>query len=167
LNKGSMFSIKVPIAEAATVEIFTQITKIRTDEVHVLTTDHHLETIVLVEDQDEVLQAMVLLLESWNYKVISGHNLEAVIDKINHLGCHPNAIISDYRLVPPMTGIDVIYALREFCQEDIPAVIITGDTSPEILNIFKEAAIPILHKPIQSARLRTFLQRAVISHPEI
>ena len=89
-------------------------------------------------------------------------NLDEIMAKINTHSIYPDIIISDYRLSPPMTGIDVIQHLHTFYEDKIPAVIITGDTSPEILTTFKIANIPVLHKPIQVARLRTFLQRAIL-----
>ena len=104
----------------------------------------------------------VVLLESWGYSVVSSaHDLEGIMAKINQYSIYPDAIISDYRLAPPTTGIDVIEHLHEFYEDNIPAIIITGDTSPEMLTTFKIANIPVLHKPIQVARLRTFLQRAI------
>ncbi len=162
VNKGSVFSVQVPISK---IPINTTIPNKTTQEsatvVQSLSNTVQGKTLVLIEDQEEVLQATVVLLESWGYSVVSAHDLEGIMAKINQYSIYPDAIISDYRLAPPTTGIDVIEHLHEFYEDNIPAIIITGDTSPEMLTTFKIANIPILHKPIQVARLRTFLQRAI------
>lgn len=123
--------------------------------------------ILLIEDQDDVLQATTTLLEYWGYTVVTAHDLTEAMVKIKTDSVYPVAIISDYRLSPSqkVTGIEVIQSLHSFYKEKIPAVIITGDTSLERLTSFKAANIPVLHKPIQIARLRTFLQRAIHSSP--
>lgn len=157
LNKGSVFSIQVPIAEAP----MDNMTESIATAAPCLSNTTESKTILLIEDQDEVLDATVVLLEGWGYTVISAHDLDEIMVKINTNFIYPDVIISDYRLSPPMTGIDVIQHLHAFYEDNIPAVIITGDTSPEILTIFKMANIPVLHKPIQIARLRTFLQRTI------
>jgi CheY-like chemotaxis protein len=62
---------------------------------------------------------------------------------INHIDC----ILSDYRLATT-TGDLVIQQLRDSFGTDIPALIITADTSPQHIQLFKELNIEVLYKPI-------------------
>jgi signal transduction histidine kinase/CheY-like chemotaxis protein len=57
-------------------------------------------------------------------------------------------IMSDYRL-GHKNGVDYIQMIREEFNAEIPAVIITADTSPEHIKIFEELNIKTLHKPIE------------------
>jgi CheY-like chemotaxis protein len=73
----------------------------------------------------------------------------------------PDAVLCDYRLPADETGSDVIRRLRERVGADLPAALITGDTAPERLREAKESGIPLLHKPVQPARLRALLEHLV------
>jgi signal transduction histidine kinase len=59
----------------------------------------------------------------------------------------PDMIIADFRLAEHDDGLSTIGAIREFIP-GVPALLITGDTAPDRLNIAAESGIPVLHKPI-------------------
>ena len=40
----------------------------------------------------------------------------------------------------------------------LPAVIVSGDTTPEIFKLAREQRLPVLSKPVRAARLRAALQ---------
>jgi DNA-binding NtrC family response regulator len=56
-------------------------------------------------------------------------------------------IISDYRL-KTRSGAEMINKLREAFNDEIPAVIVTADTSPSHIQYFSNLNIPVLHKPV-------------------
>ena len=51
----------------------------------------------------------------------------------------------------------MIEQLRTEFNADVPAFLITGDTSPEWLRVAEANGLPILHKPLSLARLRTLM----------
>lgn len=55
-------------------------------------------------------------------------------------------IVSDYRL-RTTTGERVIQTLREAFNREVPAIIVTADTSPSHIHHFQRLNIPVLHKP--------------------
>jgi CheY-like chemotaxis protein len=62
-------------------------------------------------------------------------------------GAAIDAIVVDFRLQRDETGIEVVHALRaDGCQA--PALVLTGDTSPEQLRLLAETGLPVLHKPV-------------------
>ena len=73
----------------------------------------------------------------------------------------PRLIISDYRLRGEETGHKVIERLRHEYNEDIPAILITGDTAPERLREAAAGGHALLHKPVQPQQLRQAMLRAV------
>lgn len=62
-------------------------------------------------------------------------------------------------------GIGVIEALRAEFNEDIPAVLITGDTGPEHIREIEASGLAVLHKPLQDEDLRSCLSRLALSAP--
>ena len=73
----------------------------------------------------------------------------------------PDIILVDYRLRNNQTGADAIKAINECLNTNTPAIIITGDTAPDRIQEAKKSGYPILHKPIQPARLRSVLQQQI------
>ena len=55
------------------------------------------------------------------------------------------------------TGIEAIQKIRSACGEDIPAIILTGDTAPERLQEAKNSGFRLLHKPVSPAKLRSLM----------
>ena len=58
-------------------------------------------------------------------------------------------IMSDWRLRGQENGIAAVQAVRAVSGDTTPAVLITGDTSPELLKLAHESGLVILHKPLQ------------------
>lgn len=73
----------------------------------------------------------------------------------------PDAIISDYRLRDDETGIEVIAMVRREFNADIPALLITGDTSPDRINSVANTDLTVLYKPIQDHVLKKTLSQLV------
>jgi DNA-binding response OmpR family regulator len=63
-------------------------------------------------------------------------------------------ILSDYRL-GQKSGIDYIQRIREEFNHEIPATIMTADTSPENIIVFSKLGINVLYKPIAPEELLT------------
>lgn len=69
----------------------------------------------------------------------------------------PEAIVADYRLREGRNGIEAIKELRERFALRLPAILVTGDTGPEIFAAARENVLPLLTKPVRAARLRAAL----------
>lgn len=65
-------------------------------------------------------------------------------------------ILSDYRL-GDKDGIYFIEQLREEFNQSIPACIVTADTAPHHLTLFKELDIEVLYKPMDIASIAKFV----------
>ena len=66
-------------------------------------------------------------------------------------GPRPDLVMCDYRL-PGDDGVDVIRRLRALLGQDLPAVLITGDTAPEATA--RAEGCLVLHKPLTHDQLR-------------
>jgi two-component system, sensor histidine kinase len=69
-------------------------------------------------------------------------------------------ILSDFRL-GEKDGIYFIQKLREEFNEDIPACILTADTSPKHLELFNAHNIDVLYKPIDIKEIAAFVASAM------
>ena len=67
-------------------------------------------------------------------------------------------VLSDYRL-GEHNGIFFIQKLREEFNEDIPACIVTADTSPQHLKLFDQLNIHVLYKPIEIKAIESFVSK--------
>ena len=75
---------------------------------------------------------------------------------------HLDFILSDYRL-EEQDGVYFIETLREEFNDIIPACIVTADTSPQHLNLFKELQIEVLYKPIEIHSISSFIASRIQS----
>src|SRR5690606_10745563 len=89
------------------------------------------EAVLLIDDDAEVLEAARALVAAWGYPVVAARSLSQAQSALATCGAHIGLIIADYRLGEGVTGADAIRAVRERLGEPVPAIIITGDTSPE------------------------------------
>ena len=66
----------------------------------------------------------------------------------------PDLLISDHWLRKNETGFDVVERLRMEFNDEIPAVLISGDTGPELQREASEFGVVLLYKPTPNGRLR-------------
>jgi len=149
-NIGTEFSLKIPSGDPALVS------SKRTSESLQLSLEHL--SIVIVDDNVTVLSSMTALLESWGCEVLFAESGDEAVKKIEEIDFTPDLIIADFRLRDNETGADVFHKIFASLGQEIPTVIITGDTSPDRLLEVKHTGFQILHKPVPPGELRTFLQ---------
>ncbi len=121
--------------------------------------------VLVIDDERDVLQATALLLGQWGCAVLTAESGEQAQALLRREGLVPDVILSDLRLRDNETGIDAIAAIRAALRQPVPAVLLTGDTAPERIRLARESGHRLLHKPLQPARLRAALQRAMAGIP--
>ena len=115
--------------------------------------------ILVIDDEAVVRRAVESLLTEWGYAVLVAESVE---DALHKLEIAPDAIIVDYRLRQNLTGIEAVRAIHARWGQQIPALIITGDTGAEQLREVNQSGYSLLHKPVQPGRLRAFLRQAAL-----
>ena len=113
--------------------------------------------IAIIDDEQLVLNATAALLQQWGCHIIPASSMSSALDRITLSPRCPDAIICDYRLNHTETGINVIEALRDEFNCDIPAVLITGETNSDMLGKIMACGLPVLHKPLQATALKNAL----------
>ena len=109
--------------------------------------------VLVIEDDRGLRDTLVSLLQSWGVaEVHAGDSLASV--SALPAGCW-DLVVSDHRLGDG-TGREVIAHLRS-AQPGLPALILTGDTSPEQLAELARSGLPVLHKPFRSEKMRAMI----------
>lgn len=111
-------------------------------------------SIFVLDDDADTLEATRMLLERWGCQVETSHDWNRA------KAAQFQVLICDYELSVEMSGIDVVTALRSE-GKNIPAVMISGNTSVELRKAADALAVPLLHKPIRPAQLRSALLNAL------
>jgi len=107
-------------------------------------------SLFVLDDDFDTLEATKLLLERWGCRVqISQDWSDAMTAEFDVLIC-------DYELSVEVSGIDVVKRLRAK-DPNVAAVMISGNTSKDLRLAAEQLAIPLLHKPIRPAQLRSAL----------
>ena len=109
--------------------------------------------VALVEDEVAVREAMSVLLMQWGCELVDGESFAAVSSELD-IGAYPppDLIISDYRL-PNDDGLKVINQFRDYLGENIPALLITGDTDKAIPQQAANVGVSVLIKPVSPVDL--------------
>ncbi|MDD2913954.1 MAG: ATP-binding protein [Gallionella sp.] len=111
---------------------------------------------VLVLDDDEIVRTgMLHLLRDWGFECDVAESIEEALALAQAHA--PDLLICDYLLREPQTGLDAIAALRTVLGETLPAMLITGNTTPDLLNDAQAGGIPLLHKPVSPGQLQRVL----------
>lgn len=108
--------------------------------------------VLAIDDDEAVRLGMQSLLESWGCRCLtaeSGTDALRLLDSIR-----PDIIITDFRLRNEETGKQVLQALRTELGSMVPAIIMTGDTSPQRLRDAQSTSALLLHKPVSTSQLR-------------
>jgi signal transduction histidine kinase/CheY-like chemotaxis protein len=153
-GRGSVFSICLPRAEpiAAPREAAEEIPIPPRDALAG-------RVVVVVDDEADVRDATRVLLTQWGYEAIVVPGVDAAFDALGEIGRYPDAVIADFQLADGKTGIDAVMQLRRELELDIPALIVTGTTSPKALAQIQAVGLPVLHKPFSAETLILHLHR--------
>ena len=111
--------------------------------------------ILVVDDETNILNAMDAVLQTWGCDVLTAVSGAAAIEILaNHPHRVPDLLICDYRLREGETGLDVITKLHEELNQEVPAIIMTGDTAPDSIRETQASGYALLHKPVKPTELR-------------
>jgi signal transduction histidine kinase len=159
-GRGSMFSVTVPKASAVEAPLPDN----RASPAGIAV------SIMVVEDEGDILDIMVQLLTLQGHRVYAGRSA-AEVQQIHAeaivAGDAPvDLIIVDYRLGDGATGLDAIEALCAHIGRSVPAVIVTGDTSPSRIKEATASGHRILHKPITGEDLHEAIVAACVDGKE-
>jgi CheY-like chemotaxis protein/anti-sigma regulatory factor (Ser/Thr protein kinase) len=158
-GQGSTFTAIIPISTAA-----AQITK-EVEQLRPSQTPLAGMVVLCIDNEPSILDGMRIVLEGWGCVVLTASNSETARSSLRtaHQAetetapfMTPDLIIADYHL-DDEDGLTVIGLLRRQWGEDIKAVLLTADRSPQMRDRAADASIHVMNKPLKPAALRAFM----------
>lgn len=117
--------------------------------------------VLVIEDDSEVRKAIKTVINGWNCSVLLSESSDEAIRLMNEEDFIPELILADYRLRNNQTGVEAIEKVRDELNNQIPAIIITGDTSPKRIKEASNSGFQLLHKPVAAPVLRAAMQKSL------
>jgi len=113
--------------------------------------------IVVIDDESAIVEGMQILLSSWGAAVIASADGEDVVARVHEAGRMPDVIIADFRLAGNRIGTDVIARLHEELDPAIPAIMVTGSSTPQRMEEAIERGYHLMLKPVMPDKLRALV----------
>jgi two-component system, sensor histidine kinase len=152
-GRGSVFRVLVPAGDAGSAEAPPlEADTLPPREVARV-------TVLLIDDERAIREATRELLRPMQVDVLVAATIGEAVELARQSPVRIDLILSDWRLRGQENGVDAVRAVRAVCGDSTPAVLITGDTTPELLKLAHESGLVILHKPLQPRELVRLVER--------
>jgi CheY-like chemotaxis protein/anti-sigma regulatory factor (Ser/Thr protein kinase) len=117
--------------------------------------------VLVVDDDARNREATAALLRHWGCLVLAAPDADAALHEMHQHLRTPDAVLADYRLAAGgATGIDLIQRLRQHCDANVPALLVTAETQlPQALL----AGTQLLQKPVGAEKLLNALARCLVA----
>jgi signal transduction histidine kinase/CheY-like chemotaxis protein len=146
VGKGSLFYVDVPYGDPTAIgETQTKLTQSSINKL-----------IWIIEDDKTMREGLEKILQSWQCRVASLGSGEDVLQLLNQKSTCPDIIIADYQMINE-TGLELLLEIRNYYQQNIPAVVITGTTDIKIRAKIEQAGCQFMMKPVQPEQLNSIL----------
>lgn len=151
-GKGSVFAVEAPLAAQPGRAPATQLLPDQGAEASSLTG----KRLLIVDDDAAVLFGTSDIMASWGCQVSAAASV-AQVEQMIRDGAEWDFIISDYQLENDTNGIDVVDLVRRHQKQQVPCILITGDTSTAVLKLVSVSGHHLLYKPVKPAKLRSLI----------
>lgn len=143
-GKGSTFSLELPFGDSNRIAVPQTVSS------HTGLAGHN---VLIIDDEEYILDGMMHVLQAHGCEPIAALSATDAIEQLTQKDIVPSMIVADYRLQDGKTGDAAIELVREEFNIDIPAIIVTGDTSADRLREATASGFRLLHKPVQPDEL--------------
>lgn len=159
-GKGSEFAIEVPIGDILH-------SNVGEPEINERIGGEFTGLVCLIlEDDVHLRNALSALLERWGIDVVTIDSFDDIKAGVSALACCPDIIISDYRLHGDAKGPDAVEAINNLLEKPCPAIIVTADTNPSLIQSVRDQGYPVLIKPISPPGLRVIMHN-ILFEPDL
>ena len=145
-GRGSVFRIVVPEGDVNALAVSKEAETLPPRKTGTI-------TVLLIDDERAIREATRELLRPMQVNVIVAATVAEAVASAEKSEQQIDMILSDWRLRGQEDGLEAVRAVRVVSGAGTPAVLITGETSPELLKRAHEAGLVVLHKPLQPRQL--------------
>jgi PAS domain S-box-containing protein len=153
-GKGSKFSVSVPISDEIEVLDASLIDRKQKRSPNAA------PVILCIDDNPAVLDSVTMLLDVVGFDVFQAEHGEAAMAHIDS-GLRPDILLSDYRL-PGDNGIEVVKRIRETLSDNLPAIMMSGDTSAKEIQNSGLERLEVMTKPVDVKRLVALIKEMTV-----
>jgi len=119
--------------------------------------------IAIIEDDETLLEAYQKLFSAAGFVVHTISIVHAELSNSLLTVDRLDFVLSDFRL-GAKNGVDFIQSIREEYNAEIPALLLTADTSPQHIQLFSDLNIRVLYKPIKSKEILDYVNEYLAAH---
>lgn len=115
-------------------------------------------TIMLIDDNPLILKGIELLVVGLGFNAIAVTCESEAVAALSG-GPAPALIISDWHLAGGRTGGQAVSRIRQTFGRDIPAIVVTADTSRENREAIRTLDCLVLYKPVEPDQLKDAIEK--------
>lgn len=152
LGKGTGFSIEVPRgrARAQKPSLASSASRYR----HAFRGE-----LLVIEDEISVRTAISRLMKMNGIRVVVAATAAEALALVDQQNARPDFVLCDYNLRGSINGVESIEALRSVLGQNMPAIVMTGDTRSETREAIASHDISVLIKPFVADELLQLIGR--------
>lgn len=153
IGEGSRFSVEVPISKSQVlVEEHQEVIQPTSGLIHKA-------TILVVDNEPAIVDAMYELLRMYDMKVVKAHHGAEALAHIQE-GLIPDFVLTDYRM-PEINGVELVNKIRAAVNQDFSVAIMTGDASMGKINDANLDNCTVLQKPVKIEQLLSLIKSVI------
>jgi signal transduction histidine kinase len=145
-GKGSVFRVVVPVGDITAVDATIPEATLPARKLGIV-------TVLLIDDERSIREATRELLKPMHVDVIAAATIPEAVALAKGSQVPIDMILSDWRLRGQENGVEAVKAVRAITGEATPAMLVTGDTSTDLLKMAHQSGLVVLHKPLQPKHL--------------
>ncbi len=115
--------------------------------------------VLVVDNEPQIITAMQRLLENWQCQVLTAESTAQAL-KLVESNIQLDMLITDYRMPGELSGLQLIKTILQQ-RGKIPCLLISGDTSQDILIKAQRDNVLLLHKPVKAVQLHMAITQAL------
>ena len=127
--------------------------------------DLHGLKVLFIDDESSIRQGMKEMLMQWHWCAICVADEHEAMAQLAFDSIRPDVVVCDYQLAHGSSGVDVVDALRQQYGYELPAILVSGASTPEELLEIESSGLRCLTKPVSPQVLWQAIKAAVL--PEI
>ncbi|MFM2118648.1 MAG: hypothetical protein RL722_116, partial [Pseudomonadota bacterium] len=111
------------------------------------------QAVLVIDDEPSISEGLRLLLDSWGYATATASDIAQAKLLAELQKDRLDLIVSDLHLGPCEDGLQAIDAVRDICGRNVPAMLLTGDTTPAAIQRVHATGTRLLFKPLEPGLL--------------
>jgi CheY-like chemotaxis protein len=112
--------------------------------------------VLLVENDQDFGLALTMAVQQMGAKVIHAENAQEALTILHEIQLVPDVFLFDYQLGDGMTGLELHEHVTRL-YGPVTAAVISADRTRELRALCKSKGIPLMSKPLERGKLRSFL----------